>query len=184
MIPIWVQGVLGAAKAPPFRYKQTSVTFVNSGSATYDGSGYVNTMTTTNDRFGDSCTANFTADRTDVIAFSWRIRRSTVNNTATYLMYQGAGSIVNFTYSPSASTVSFGGTWPVTFTANQLDVKVVLNFTAKTATLYVADTLGGAKRLVTTTPFITNNLTSRAVRLYLTGDTAQLTGIVAYDQNI
>lgn len=183
MIPIWVQGVLGAAKAPPFRYKQTSVTFVNSGSATYDGGGYVSTMTTTNDRFGDSCTANFTADKTDIVAFSWRIRRSTVGNASTYLRYQSNNAIVNFSYSNTASTVSFGGTWPVTYTNNQLDVKVVLNFTTKMASLYVADTLGGAKRLVTSTPFITNNLTSRAVRLYFSGDTAQLTNIAAYDQD-
>ncbi|MNE72070.1 hypothetical protein D3C80_1679810 [compost metagenome] len=98
-------------------------------------------------------------------------------------MYQTNNAIVNFSYSNSASTVSFGGTFPVTFTANQLDVKVVLNFTTKMASLYVADTLGGAKRLVTTTPFITNNLTSRAIRLYFSGNTAKLTNIAAYDQD-
>lgn len=181
MLPTWFQGVMGAAKAPPFRYKQTSVTFTNSGSATYDANGYVSTLTTTNDRFGDACTVNWTADKGDTLVLTFTVQRSTSANTSTYVMYQTDAAIAYLSYNYNASTLSFGGSWPVTYTSNKLDVKLVVNFSTKTVALYVADVLGGEKRLVNTVPFITTNLTSQAARLYFNGPTAKVTAINAYN---
>ena len=180
MIPAWVQGVIGAAKVPPIRYKQTSVTFVNSASATYDTSGYVSTLTTTNDRFGDSCTVNWPTDKGDTLVLTFTIRRSTATNAATYVRYQNSSIIASVVYNKDSSTIVFGGTFPVTYTTNMLDVKSVVNYATKTTSLYVADSLGGAKRLVNTVPF-TNTQTTQSAQMYFSGNSAKLTEIKAYN---
>lgn len=185
MLTSWYTSSFPAKVAiPGFRYKQTAVTFINNGYATYDGGGYVSTLNNTNFYLGDSCTAKFTVDpaKGDIFAIAFTRTRGS-GNTSSNIQYQAGGSIANTYIASTTNAIVFNGqSYTVgTITNNTVDLAIVINMTTKKVKLLYSLVVGGPKTLLAEKSFQILNSSSSAIQLYVDSGPSQASNILAYN---
>lgn len=170
---------------PGFRYKQTSVAFINDGYATYDGGGYVITLNNTSNFRGDACTPKYTYDpaKGDVIAFAFTRQRDPTKNCSSNIQYQSGVTIASLYLSNSGNQIMFNGVGYVvgTFNANnKVDIYFELNMTTKMVKAYYSLVVGGPKILLAEKPFM-NVVASNLIQLYVDAGPSNATNLQVYN---
>lgn len=184
MLTSWYTSSFPSKVAPPgFRYKQTAVTFINNGSATYDAGGYVVNLTNTDYFRGDACTAKWTYDpsKGEVFALKFTRTRTVDKNCSSNLQYQSGATFGQLYISTSGQLVFNGQAYTVgTIINNRVDVAFVVDMSAHTVKVYYSLVVGGPKTLLAEKPF-QNIVASNAIQLYVDAGPSQALNVLAYN---
>lgn len=170
---------------PGFRYKQTSVSFINDGSATYDTNGYLVNLTNTSNFRGDACMPKWTYDPTkgEIFALAFTRTRDPSKNTSSNIQYQTGTAIANSYISNSdTGQIMFNGqAYTIgTIINNRVDIAYVVDMTAHTVKLYYSLVVGGAKTLLAEKPFL-NIAASNLIQMYVDAGPSQALNVLAYN---
>lgn len=183
VITTWFATTFISNTNPGYRYKQTAVTFINDGSATYDAGGYVKTLNNTAYFRGDACTAKFTVDPTkgDIFAIGFTRVVDPTKNSSSNIQYQTGGTIAQVYWSNSGQLVFNGVPYNIgTMTNNRVDIAIALDMTLKTVKVLASTVIGGPKTLVAEKPF--QNITaSNLIQLYVDAGASQAANVLAYN---